>query len=370
MSRLSGAGASARRRAALAPLLVMLSACGGASAVLESTAQPDPNHHQLRLPPVQSPSDTPSPSATATPTARAPHPPSFTHVSATATPGPINFAPVTGPVLGSCPVFPANNPWNQDISRAAVDPKSAAYIGRIDSFRQFLHPDFGSDPSYGIPYDVIQASPFVPITFTAYGSESDPGPYPIPLNAPIEQGSDAHVLVADSGSCHLYELFNARRQGSGWAADSGAIFDLRSNALRPDGWTSADAAGLPILPGLVRYDEVASGVINHALRFTVSETQDGFIHPATHQAGVANLLDPPMGLRLRLKASFDLSPYHGAALVILTALERYGMFVADNGSSWFVSGSTDSRWNDADLGQLKLVPGSDFEVVQTGPIQH
>jgi len=250
-----------------------------------------------------------------------------------------------------------------------VDPNSATYIARIDSFRQFLHADFGSDPTYGIPYVVVPGSqPFVPITFTAYGDESDPGPYPVPLNAPVEQGGDAHVLVADSGNCTLYELYHAQRQGSGWAADSGAIFNLASDALRPDTWTSADAAGLPILPGLVRYDEVAAGVINHALRFTVDETQNGFIHPATHQAGGSDASDPPMGLRLRLKASFDLSPFHGEALVVLVALKRYGMLVADKGGSWFISGSTDSRWNDTDLDQLKSVPGSAFEVVTTGPI--
>jgi hypothetical protein len=190
----------------------------------------------------------------------------------------------------------------------------------------------------------------------------------VPLSAPVEQGSDAHVLVADTGDCHLYEMYAAQRQGAGWDCASGAVFDLRSTALRPDTWTSADAAGLPILPGLVRYDEIQSGVINHALRFTVDETQNGFIHPATHQAGGSNLSDPPMGLRLRLKASFDLSPFHGASLVILRALKRYGMFVADNGSSWFISGSTDTRWNDTDLGQLKTVPGSEFDVISTGPI--
>lgn len=276
-----------------------------------------------------------------------------------------------GPTLGGCPVFPADNAWNQDISNAPVDAHSGAYVARIDSFRQYLHADFGSDPTYGIPYVIVNGSqPFVPITFTAYGSESDPGPYPIPSNAPVEWGSDSHVLVADSGNCHLYEMFNAQQSGNGWSCDSGAVFDLRSDALRPDTWTSADAAGLPILPGLVRYDEVASGVINHALRFTVNESQNGFIHPATHQAGVANVNDPPMGERFRLKASFDLSPYHGAALVILTALKRYGMIVADNGSSWFISGSTDTRWNDTDLNQLKGVPGSAFEAVATGSIQH
>jgi hypothetical protein len=256
------------------------------------------------------------------------------------------------------------------VSRAAVDPNSSTYVARIDSFRQFLHPDFGSDPSYGIPYIVVPGSqPRVPITFTAYGSESDSGPYPVPLNAPVEAGSDAHVLVVDSGDCHLYEMYDAHQRGGGWDAGSGAVFNLGSDALRPDTWTSADAAGLPILPGLVRYDEVAAGVINHALRFTVNESQNGFIHPATHQAGVANASDPPMGARFRLKASFDLSPYHGEALVILTALKRYGMIVADNGSSWYISGSTDSRWNDSDLNQLKSVPGSSFEAVASGPIQ-
>jgi hypothetical protein len=287
-------------------------------------------------------------------------------------PSPPATSPPTGggASLGGCPVFPADNAWNQDISRLPVDPNSAAYVARIDSYRQFLHADFGSDPSYGIPYVVVSGSqPSVPITFTAYGSESDPGPYPVPLDAPVEAGSDGHVLVLDSGNCHLYEMYQAQRQGNGWSAGSGAVFNLMSDALRPDTWTSADAAGLPILPGLARYDEVASGVIDHALRFTVDQTQNGFIHPATHQAGVANAADPPMGARFRLKASFDLSPYHGAALVILTALKRYGMIVADNGSSWFISGSTDSRWNDTDLNQLKSVPGSQFEVVQTGQIQ-
>ena len=256
------------------------------------------------------------------------------------------------------------------MSSLPLDPNSSTYITRINAFRQFVHPDFGSDPTYGIPYVVVPGSQqFVPITFNAYGSESDPGPYPVPLNAPVESGSDRHVLVADSGNCHLYEMFGAQQQGNGWTCASGAVFDLSSNALRPDTWTSADAAGLPILPGLVRYDEVASGVINHALRFTVDESQNGFIHPATHQAGVNNPADPPMGLRLRLKASFDLSPFHGESLVILTALKKYGMLLADNGSSWYISGSTDTRWNDNDLNQLKTVPGSAFEAVQTGSIQ-
>jgi hypothetical protein len=235
-----------------------------------------------------------------------------------------------------------------------------------------LHPDFGSNPDYGIPYVIVPAGqPKVPITFTAYGDQSDPGPYPVPSNAPIEAGGDRHVLVA-SADCHLYEMYNASPNSKGgWNADSGAVFNLRSDALRPDGWTSADAAGLPILPGLVRFDEVSSGRIDHALRFTVAKTQQGFIHPATHEAGSTTNPDvPPMGARFRLKASFNLSGFHGEALVVLQALKTYGMFVADNGSNWFVSGATDPRWNDADLNQLKTVPGSAFEVVANGPIVH
>jgi hypothetical protein len=276
-------------------------------------------------------------------------------------------APLTK--IGGCQVFPATNAWNQNIAGAVLNPKSATYIASIDSTKQFLHPDFGSNPTYGIPYVVVPKSqPFVPITITPYASESNPGPYPVPLNAPVESGSDRHVLVVDTGNCHLYEMYDARQVGTGWTCASGAVFNLNSNALRPDGWTSADAAGLPILPGLATYNEVAAGVINHALRFTVAATQSGFIHPATHDAGSNNPGLPPMGLRLRLKASFSLAGFHGESLVILTALKKYGMIVADNGSSWYISGATDSRWNDNDLNQLKTVPGNAFEAVETGPI--
>jgi hypothetical protein len=234
-----------------------------------------------------------------------------------------------------------------------------------------LHPDFGSNPSYGIPFSVVPASqPKVRVTFTAYGSESDRGPYPIPPSAKVEAGGDRHVLVA-SGDCKIYELYGAVRSGSGWQAASGAVFDLRSNALRPAGWTSADAAGLPILPGLVRRDEVRSGVIRHALRFTVPTTQRGYISPARHEAGsTSSSAYPPMGARFRLKASYSLSRFHGESLVILQALRTYGMFVADNGSSWYLSGATDGGWDDNDLDQLKSVPGNAFEAVDTGPVQH
>jgi hypothetical protein len=271
----------------------------------------------------------------------------------------------------SCSIVPADNPWNQDVSGLPVDPNSDSYIASIGA-QTNLHPDFGSNPSYGIPYVVVGPNqPPVPIQFTAFGSESDPGPYPVPLDAPVEAGGDRHVLTLQNGACKLYEMFDAHRTGDGWAAGSGAVFDLRSNALRHDGWTSADAAGLPILPGLVRYDEIQSGHIDHALRFTVRHTQKGYIHPATHYASSStdpNL--PPMGLRLRLKASYDISRFTGAAHVILEALRKYGMLIADNGSDWYISGSTDSRWNDTDLNQLKSVPGSAFEAVHTGPILH
>jgi hypothetical protein len=275
-----------------------------------------------------------------------------------------------GASIAGCSLFPADNAWRRNVSADPVDPHSAAWVSSIGASTH-LHPDFGSDPSYGIPYVVVPANQATaPITFTAYGDQSDPGPYPVPLNAPVEAGGDGHVLVA-SANCHLYELYNAKRTGAGWSADSGAVFNLNSDALRPDGWTSADAAGLPILPGLVRRDEVASGHINHALRFTVSKSQNGFIHPATHAAGSTSDPNvPPMGARFRLKSSFDLSGYHGEALVILQALKTYGMIVADNGSSWYLSGATDSGWSDDDLNQLKAVPGSAFEAVSSGPVLH
>jgi hypothetical protein len=274
----------------------------------------------------------------------------------------------------SCPIFPANNPINQEITHAPVSPDSAAYIASIGASLH-LHPDFGRNPSYGIPYTVVGPRQHkVPITFTAYGEESDPGPYPIPQNAPVEgagEEGDRHVLVLQRGACKLYELYGASRAGKRWDAGSGAVFNLRSNALRPDGWTSADAAGLPIFPLLVRYDEVRTGQIHHALRVTVARTQKGFIHPATHFAsGSSDPNLPPMGLRLRLKASFDLSSYRGQARVILEALKRYGLIVADNGSSWYITGAPDRHWNEAELEQLKQVPGSAFEAVQSGSIHN
>ena len=275
-------------------------------------------------------------------------------------------------------MFPSNNAWNQNVSKLPVRSDSATLIRRISATggRTMLHADFGGGGAYGIPFEVVPSTqPRVPIHYTAYGDESDPGPFPIPANAPVEGGSsstgDRHVLVVQQSTCHLFELYDAHWRGSGWDAASGANWNLGSNQLRPLGWTSADAAGLPILPGLARYGEVRNGAINHALRFTVAQTQRGYILPATHYASSStDATLPPMGLRLRLNASYDLSRFHGQALVILRALKQYGMIVADNGGSWFISGAADSRWNDDDLNQLKTVPGSAFQAVNTGPIHH
>jgi hypothetical protein len=278
------------------------------------------------------------------------------------TPGP-------GTTLGGCPVFPAGNAWNRDVSKAPVDPRSDAYVRSI-GLDGHLHPDFASR-TYGIPFRVVpRGQPRVPVRFTDYGDESDKGPYPIPRDAPVEGGSDRHVIVLQQGTCRLYELFGAQRSGAGFSAASGARWDLRSNRLRPKGWTSADAAGLPILPGLARASEVVGARrITHALRVTVSRTQRAYVAPARHFAsGDANPDLPPMGLRLRLKASFDLSPFRGQARVILQALKVYGLIVADNGSDWFITGAPDRRWNDDDLHALGRVPGAAFEAVATGPL--
>ena len=278
-------------------------------------------------------------------------------------------APGDVAIIAGCAMFPADNPWNRDVSRDPVDPRSDAYIASIGASR-FLHPDFGSDPTYGIPWTAVPGTqPRVPMSFD-YADESDPGPYPFPRDVPIESGGDRHVLVLDRDACRLYETFDSHYLGLGWRCGSGAIFDLRSNALRPAGWTSADAAGLPILPGLVRRDEVKQGTIRHALRFTTRRTQRAYVTPARHFASSntdPNL--PPMGLRVRLKASFDVSRFRGDARVILIALQRYGMFLADNGSDWFITGETNTAWEDEDLDQLKTVPGSAFEAVQAGPLQ-
>jgi hypothetical protein len=277
---------------------------------------------------------------------------------------------------GDLEIFPPDNPWNADVSRLPVHRNSLAYVTSIGLDRS-LHPDFGTvwngAPS-GIPYVVVgKEQPKVPIEFE-YGDESDPGPYPIPNDAPVEGGEqstgDRHVLVVDQHARKLYELFSARRQGAGWRASSGAVFDLTSNKLRPAGWTSADAAGLPIFPGLARYDEtVEQQEIRHALRFTARQTQRAYVAPATHFASRskdANL--PPMGLRVRLKADYDISGFPQTAQVILRALKKHGMLLADNGGDWFVSGAPHPKWSDDELNSLKRVKGKDFEAVETGEL--
>jgi hypothetical protein len=296
------------------------------------------------------------------------------------------------PTLGGCPVFPpssgaANAPsaadesaWNQDISAAPPDPNSAAYISYIAAHGgDLVHPDFGSPPEYGFPYAVVGKKPKrTKVNFTAYGDESDHGAYRVPLRALVEGGQssdgDRHVLAVDAARCKLYELgraFARKRPKPHWNADVGVIWDLRSAALRPEGFTSADAAGLPIFPGLVRYEEAASGHINHAIRVTVDSTQDAWIHPASHCAGdTSSASAPPMGLRLRLSAAYDISGITGPAHAIAAAMKQYGLIVADNGSNWFISGTSDRRWSDENLDQLKSIPGSAFQAVQSAAAIH
>jgi hypothetical protein len=285
----------------------------------------------------------------------------------------------SAPHIGPCPVFPADNPWNQDVSALAVRADSDSFIDSIGR-GDYVHPDFGTQwqgAPIGIPFVTVSASQLeVPIDFLAYGDESDSGPYPVPANAPVEGGSDAdgdrHVLVVDTDACTLYELYRAfPKSGGAWSADSGAVFQLSTNDEHPLHWTSADAAGLPILPGLVRYDEVVTeGALRHAVRFTVSRSRRAIVAPARHYASssdAANL--PPMGLRLRMKQSYDCSSYSAPARVVCDGLKRYGLIVADNGSDWYLSGAPDPRWDDDALGDLKRVSGDAFEVVDTGPIE-
>ena len=264
-----------------------------------------------------------------------------------------------------CPVFPASNVWNTRIDGRAVAANSATMIATIGLSRG-LHMDFGSYAGYGIPYQVVTgATPRSTVTFD-YDDESDQVGYPIPSSPKIEGGSDAHMLMVDRDACRLYELFAARRSGGRWLAGSGATWDMRSNALRPAGWTSADAAGLPILPGLVRYDEVAAGAIKHALRFTTDRTRTTYIYPARHEAGESNASSlPPMGLRVRLKATYDTSRFSPQARVIADALKRYGMILADNGSPWYVTGASDPHFDDDVMHELDIVTGHDLEVVDT-----
>jgi len=290
-----------------------------------------------------------------------------------------------GPIqaLGGCQVFPADNAWNRDISGDPVHPNSSALLAEIVPGAA-IHLDLGvTEEYYGIPYRVVPADqPLVEISYGTdgvdYSDESDPGPMPIPTDVPIEGGSsaspdpgsgDRHVLVVRQGDCKLFELYNTERTATGFRVSSSAIWDLTVNHSRTPGWTSADAAGLPILPGLLRYEEVAAGRINHALRFTVPQVRRAYVAPASHCGQYSDPALPPYGTRVRLKAGFSPSAYSGDALVILTALKTYGLMLADQGSPWYVTGTTDPGWESA-LDQLRAHPvrGSDFEVVQAGPI--
>jgi hypothetical protein len=278
------------------------------------------------------------------------------------------------PVPGApnCPVFPADNVWNTPIANLPVNPQSAAWLASMDAGTTNLHPDFGpsDDPAtpYGIPYTVVSPSqPEVPITFH-YADQSDPGPYPCSATTPIEGGPDStgdrHAIMVNPSTCTLYELDGASYSASGSTAVSGAIWNLNSNALRPAGWTSADAAGLPILPGLVRYDEVQSGVITHAIRMTAEATDTSYLWPARHEAGTSSNPDlPPMGARFRLEADYDISGYSPQAQVVLRAMQQYGLILTDNGSNWYFGGTADDNWPIALVNELKEVPASAFEAV-------
>lgn len=323
-------------------------------------AKPHPTHSPK---PTATPKPSPSPTATPAPTAS----PTATPRS-TATPSP-TASPTATPT--ACTLFPSDNVWNKPITSLPVRNDSAALIGAI-GLSTGLHPDFSSlawngGLGYGIPFNVVGTStPRYTVSFT-YADESDPGPYPIPNDPLIEGDSDRHLLSWDTSACYLYEIYDAVLSGGSWTGGSGAVWDLRSNALRPAGWTSADAAGLPILPGLVRYEEVAAGLIAHALRFTTPYTAQSYIYPARHQAGCTNNSRclPPMGLRVRLKASVDISGFSPANRVILQAMKTYGMLLADNGSAWYVTGAPNANWNDDDLHLLGGITGADFEAVDT-----
>jgi len=284
-------------------------------------------------------------------------------------------------------IFPADNPWNVDVSNSPVDSRSAAIISLLAQQGPRVKANFGSGlwegAPIGIPYvPVCATQPRVPITFRAndydgnYGQESDPGPYPIPLNAPIENNGedDSHVIAVDIDNRKAYELYNASRTANGWAASSGAIFDLNSNARRPEGWTSADASGMSIFAGLIRHEEVKKGVIDHAIRFTLrkSKVSPKYVFPASHKVKGGNLSQQaptPMGMRLRLKANFDLSSYSPKNRIILQAMKKYGIILTDIGSDLFLTGAPDPAWNNSELNQLRNVKATDFEVIKMGAIK-
>ena len=280
------------------------------------------------------------------------------------------------PAARHCPVFPADNPWNQRVDKLPVSADSAQLISSI-GLDAPVHADFGSGNwdggPIGIPFDVVSRKTHRSRVFFEYASESNRGRYPIPPHVHIEGGAqasgDRHAILVDKSSCRLYELYDLRRTSHGWTAGSGAEWSLRSNHLRPAGWTSADAAGLPIFPGLARWDEVSRGVFDHALRFTAPETRRAYVYPARHYASSSNdPALPPMGLRVRLKASVDVASFPKQARVVLRALQRYGMILADNGSPWYVSGAPNKYWNNEALHSLGRLTGADFEVVDTSSL--
>jgi hypothetical protein len=290
--------------------------------------------------------------------------------SAALTVGTVRAAAMPLPNAPNCPIFPATNVWNKRVDNLPVASDSAQMISAI-GLNVGLHPDFGSYAGYGIPINVVPNTQTRRRVRFLYASESDRGPYPIPTHPKIEAGSDRHMLIVDRGNCKLYELWDAQHTANGWHAGSGAIWSLLSNHLRPNGWTSADAAGLPILPGLVRHYEVKAGVIDHALRFTAPDTCAGHIYPARHDAGSGSCtVLPPMGLRVRLKASFDVNSLPRPARVIAVALQRYGMILADNGSPWYIQGFSNPLFNDSALHELDRITGADLEVVDTSTLRN
>jgi hypothetical protein len=354
-------------------LAVPTPASSDAAATAAASAEPQP--------PAGGPSQAPRPRGTTDP-GRADDPTAAPTLkptpkptpAPTGTPAPAPTAaptPEPTPNPAPCAVFPDDNVWNKRVDDLPVRSDSVTLIGSI-GLNSYLHPDFSSTAwndglGYGIPINKVDLStPTHDVAFR-WDDESDAGPYPIPANPKIEGGSDRHLILWDTEGCDLFELFNTRKSDGQWLADSGATWNLRSNTLRPDGWTSADAAGLPILPGLVRYDEVADGAIGHALRFTAPHTRSDHIYPARHDAGEGSSASlPPMGLRIRLKASVDISGFGPQARVILLALKRYGMILADNGSPWYVTGAPNANWDDDQLHDFHQLHGSDFEVVDTG----
>jgi hypothetical protein len=276
------------------------------------------------------------------------------------------------PPTTTCPVFPSNNAWHADVSKLPVHARSAAWITSMGGPSRHLHPDFGPSGQpmpYGIPYTVVDGThPKVPVSFD-YDDESDAGPYPLGSDTPIESGSDRHAIMIDRSTCTLYELYDTHYSPGGSTAGSGAIWNLNSNALRPAGWTSADAAGLSIFAGLLRLDEVQAGLVDHAIRVTASQTDRSYLWPARHQAGAANDPTlPPMGARFRLKASFITSGFRADTQVVLQAMKRYGMIVADNGSDWYFTGTAENGWLNAMLDELKTVPAGAFEAVDASSL--